>query len=106
MTDKTQNSSRVYAGTLGNVPISCVHAREVNNHLSHPSSVTIKIEVMKAMTKQQLADCAGVSVRTLNSWCRTCQDELWALGLRNHMKVLPPNIVAFLADRFCIDIEP
>lgn len=61
---------------------------------------------MKAMTKQQLADCAGVSVRTLNSWCLTCQDELWTMGLRPHMKVLPPNIVAFLADRFCIDIEP
>jgi len=25
---------------------------------------------MKAMTKQQLAQCAGVTVRTLMNWCR------------------------------------
>ena len=24
---------------------------------------------MKAMTKQQLADCAGVTTKTLMSWC-------------------------------------
>lgn len=35
---------------------------------------------MKAMTKQQLADCARVSVRTLMNWCRPYRKELagWA----------------------------
>lgn len=61
---------------------------------------------MKAMTKQQLAQCAGVSVRTLNRWCLPYQDELWTLGLKPRMKVLPPSIVAFLADKLCIDVEP
>ena len=31
------------------------------------------------MTKQQLADCAGVSVRTLNRWCRRFDRELAAI---------------------------
>ena len=60
--------------------------------------------VMKAMTRQELADRAGVSVRTLNNWCRPFQDELWMMGLRPRMKVLPPQIVLFLAEKLCIDI--
>jgi len=61
---------------------------------------------MKALSKQQLADCAGVSVKTLNNWCKPYRDELWMLGMRPRMKVLPPRIVSFLADKFCIDVEP
>ena len=61
---------------------------------------------MKAMTKQQLADRAGVSVKTLSNWCRQYQEELWMMGFRPRMKVLPPNIVTFLSEKLCIDIEP
>ena len=60
---------------------------------------------MKAMTKQQLADCAGVSVRTLNNWCKPYQEELLLMGVRPHMKVLPPGAVMFLADKLYIDID-
>ena len=49
---------------------------------------------MKAMSKQQLADCAGVSVNT----------ELEQMGLSPNDKVLPPNIVKFLVEKFCIDL--
>ena len=56
------------------------------------------------MTRQELADRAGVSVRTLNNWCRPFQDELWMMGLRPRMKVLPPQIVLFLAEKLCIDV--
>ena len=59
---------------------------------------------MKAMSKQQLADRAGVSVRTLMEWCKPFQEELVAMGLRPNAKVLPPKIVAFLAEKFCIDV--
>ena len=60
---------------------------------------------MKAMTRQQLAARAGVSVRTLNTWFRACERELSALGLTPRMRVLPPSIVHFLAEKYCIDVE-
>ena len=59
---------------------------------------------MKAMSKQQLADLAGVTVKTLMNWCQPYMNELVAMGLRRKTKVLPPNIVIFLAEKFCIDI--
>jgi len=43
---------------------------------------------MKAMTKQQLAQCAGVTTKTLMSWCESYQKELEAMGLLPNMKVL------------------
>ncbi len=60
---------------------------------------------MKAMSKQQLADAAGVSVKVLMSWCKPYRKELEAMGLRPKDRVLPPKIVRFIADTFCIDVE-
>ena len=52
-----------------------------------------------------MADRAGVSVRTLNSWCKPYQHELQEMGVTPRMKVLPPNVVMFLTDKFCIDVD-
>ena len=60
---------------------------------------------MKAMSKQQLADQAGVSVTTLMNWCKAYQVELKAIGMKPNMRVLPPHIVKFIAEKFCIDVE-
>ena len=60
---------------------------------------------MKAMTKQQIAAFAGVSVRTLYNWCKPYKEELERLGMRPHMIVLPPKVVQFICDTFCIDVE-
>ena len=57
------------------------------------------------MTRQQIAHRAGVSVKTLTNWCRPFRKELEALGLRPGMIVLPPVIVKWIADKFCIDLE-
>jgi len=59
---------------------------------------------MKAMTRQQIACYAGVTVKTLSNWCRPYRQELETLGLRPGMVVLPPNIVKWITDKFCIDI--
>ena len=59
---------------------------------------------MKAMTKQQLADRAGVTTKTLKSWCGPFQRELESMGMLPHMKVLPPHIVKFITEKFCIDV--
>ena len=57
------------------------------------------------MSKQQLADAAGVSVRTLMDWCRPYDKQLYRMGLRPRAKVLKPHIVQFIAEKFCIDVE-
>lgn len=57
------------------------------------------------MSKQQLADKAGVSINTLNRWCQPLRKELEAMGLPPKARMLPPNIVKFIAERFCIDVE-
>jgi transposase len=60
---------------------------------------------MKAMSKQQLADRAGVSVKTLMNWCQPYSQRLKKMGLIPNAKVLPPNIVKFIAEKFCIEVE-
>lgn len=60
---------------------------------------------MKAMSKQQLADRAGVTSKTLVSWCEPYMSELETMGLQPNMRVLPPRIVHFIAEKFCIDVE-
>ena len=60
---------------------------------------------MKAMTKQQLADSAGVTTKTLMSWCEPFRSELERMGMKPTSKVLPPHIVRFITEKFCIDVE-
>ena len=59
---------------------------------------------MKAMSKQQLADKAGVSLNTLNKWCKPLQQQLLQLGMIPGARMLPPVVVKFIADKFCIDL--
>ena len=60
---------------------------------------------MKAMSKQKLADKAGVSLNTLNKWCKPLEKELLDMGLQPGARMLPPCIVKFIADTFCIDVK-
>ena len=59
---------------------------------------------MKAMLKSELAREAGVSTRTFGRWCKPFRKELIQMGWRPEMKLLPPHIVAFLADKLCITV--
>ena len=60
---------------------------------------------MKAMSKQQLADAAGVSVKVLMSWCKQYHTELEAMGVKPMARVLPPNAVRFISEKYCIDVD-
>jgi hypothetical protein len=60
---------------------------------------------MKAKSKSELAEAAGVSLDTLREWCKPYRQELEAMGMRHNARVLPPKVVMFLAEKFCIDIE-
>lgn len=59
---------------------------------------------MKAMSKQQLADAAGISVDTLRKWLKPHKKNLEALGMTQKMRVLPPSVVVFIIETFCIDV--
>jgi len=60
---------------------------------------------MKSMSKSELANCAGVSVRTLMNWCRAFNKELTEMGMLPNQKLLPPHVVKFIAEKFDINIE-
>ncbi len=59
---------------------------------------------MKAMSKQQLADAAGVSVDTLMRWLSPHHQHLEELGMRPGMRVLPPKVVSYIVETLCIDV--
>ena len=59
---------------------------------------------MKAMSKHELAESAGISVKTLMNWCKPHMQELSRMGLRPHAKKLEPHIVAYIVEKFCIDL--
>ena len=58
---------------------------------------------MKSYTKKQLADAAGVSAATLRRWLRTDEEFLRANGITSKTKILPPKVVQYLCDKYCID---
>ena len=56
------------------------------------------------MLKSELAREAGVSVKTFNRWCKPYRKQLLKMGWRPRMKLLPPKVVAFITETFCIDV--
>ncbi len=61
--------------------------------------------IMKAKSKKELANYAGVSIKTLTNWLQPFLPDLIAMGYRQGQKVLPPNVVLWICDKLCIDVE-
>jgi len=59
---------------------------------------------MKAMSKQQLAEAAGISVDTLMRWLKPHSEQLKDLGMKPYMRVLPPRVVLYIVEILCIDV--
>ena len=59
---------------------------------------------MKAMSKAELANAAGVSRDTFRRWLETDTMYLQSQGVKHTAKVLPPQVVSYLIDKYCIDI--
>ena len=60
---------------------------------------------MKAMTREELAQRAGVTVKTLReSWMKRDWELLTEMGMRPR-EILPPNVVEFLAGKWSIDVD-
>ena len=58
---------------------------------------------MKAMLKSELAAAAGVKCDTFRSWLRSDAEYLRSQGVRPKSKVLPPQVVRYLCEKY--DIE-
>jgi hypothetical protein len=58
---------------------------------------------MKAMSKYELAEAAGVSASTFRRWLKTDKAFLEANGIRSKTKILPPKVVQYLCEKYCID---
>ena len=56
------------------------------------------------MSKSELAQAAGISVDTLMRWLEPHREQLEIMGMRPNMRVLPPKVVAYIVETFCIDV--
>ena len=59
---------------------------------------------MKAMSKFELAEAAGVSRETMRRWIKMEEAFLEANHISPHAKVLPPKVVAHLCKVFGINV--
>ena len=70
-----------------------------------PKISTPKIySIMKSMSKAQLAEAAGVNMRTFQRWLSRHKDGLVVLGVRPRDKLLPPVAVKYIAEQYGIDL--
>ncbi len=58
----------------------------------------------KSLTRTQMADYAGVSLRTFNNWLRPLEPQLTQMGYPPGARSIPPHVVRWLCEYFCIDI--
>lgn len=59
---------------------------------------------MRAMSKTELANAAGVSRDTFRRWLKSDEAYLRAQGVKSTAKVLPPQVVNYLIDKYCIEL--
>lgn len=59
---------------------------------------------MKACSKYELACAAGVSVETLRRWLKSDKTFLEANNISPHAKILPPNVVKYLCEKYDIEM--
>ena len=60
---------------------------------------------MKAYSKSQLAQAAGVSLDTFRKWLITDKDFLDAHGVKTADKIFPPHVVRYLCNKYLIEIK-
>ena len=56
------------------------------------------------MLKSELARAAGVTIDTFRAWLRTDTDYLRSQSVSPKAKILPPQVVAYLAEKYNIEV--
>ena len=59
---------------------------------------------MKAMLKSELAAAAGVTHDTFRRWLHSDADYLRSQGLGPKAKMLPPQVVRYLSEKYDIEL--
>ena len=59
--------------------------------------------ILRAMTRQELAQLAGVSERTLRRWIHRSHPQLIASGYQPSQRKLTPRVVRLLMDFYGIE---
>lgn len=59
---------------------------------------------MKAMLKSELAAAAGVSRDTFRRWLQSDAEYMQEQGVKPTSKMLPPKVVKYLIDKYCIEL--
>ena len=60
---------------------------------------------LRAMTRQELAQLAGVSERTLRRWIQRSHQQLIASGYQPSQRKLSPRVVRLLMDFYGIEMQ-
>ena len=62
---------------------------------------------MRAMTKSELAEAAGVPYKVFQRWLQDpyMQKQLAPLNLKKQQHILPPNAVKIIIDHYAIEID-
>ena len=63
-----------------------------------------KTGAMRAMSKSELANAAGVSRDTFRRWLKADVAFLRQHGVKPTAKLLPPQVVSYLIDKYCIEV--
>lgn len=60
---------------------------------------------MKSYYKSEIAQLAGVSMRTFQRWMAAHRTELLERGFSIHAKFVAPRALKYIAEEYCIDLE-
>ncbi len=58
-----------------------------------------------AMYSYELADAAGVSRPTFRKWLIAEKDELNKMGYNISMRIMPPQVVRYLCEKYVIILD-
>lgn len=58
-----------------------------------------------AMYSYELADAAGVNRKTFRKWLKCEKEELAKLGYNINMRIMPPQVVRYLCEKYVIILD-